>query len=141
MFRDGFAESFTLHRIMERHAGCPFSHARTARSDVDPAQLQAARNLLEPLALFSADQIVPRHAKVLEYQFSAVDRAVAKLLQFFTYTEAVSFFTNEKTHALMPGRCVGVCFSEYRQTVAIDSIGDPRLGAVQDIVIAVLLGH
>ena len=74
---EGLAHLGVLGGELERALG----DADAARGDVDAAELQPARRLVEALALDAADQVVGRDAVVLEDQLAGIDRLVAELLE------------------------------------------------------------
>ena len=55
--------------------------ADAARGDVDAAELQPAGDLEEAPAFDAADQVIGRHAIILEHQLGGIDRLVAELRQ------------------------------------------------------------
>src|SRR5262249_6014145 len=78
--------------------------AHAARRDIDAAELEAARDLGEAAALDLADQMIGRHAIVLEDQLARIDRLVAELLELATDAEAGALGRDEETHARVARR-------------------------------------
>ena len=69
--------------------------ADAARGDVDAAELESSKRMLEPEALLPADQPVGRNDIVLEHQFGGVDALVAQLLKLAADLKAIAFFGDE----------------------------------------------
>src|SRR3546814_16250159 len=83
---EGLALLRVLHRLVERRLG----DADAACGDVDAAELHAAHDLLEALALDAAEQILRRHVAVREEQPPRIDDLVAQLLPSLRTAEAVA---------------------------------------------------
>src|SRR5262249_26463230 len=78
---DRLAERLAHLSILRCELQRAFGYADAARRDVDAAELEAARCLIESLALDLSDQMVARNAIVLEHELGRVDRLVAELLE------------------------------------------------------------
>src|SRR6185503_9687138 len=122
-----------LHRFVERRLG----NAGTPRRDVDSTQFEPAYRAVEALA-FAAYQVGSWHAKVVEDQFGRVDALVTQFLQLARSPEPGSLLHDEHGHSLARRLCRRVGLDEHRTAIPLDAVGDPRLGAVDDVVLAVL---
>ena len=140
MFGNGLAKGFSIHRVMEGHIGRTLCHPRATRRNIDAPQLKATGNLLEAPAFFSAHQIVRGDPEVLKNQFGAVDRTVTQFLELFADTEALTLLADKEAHATVRRRGGGIGLGEYGETVALNAVGDPGLGAVKNVVITIFLG-
>src|SRR5436190_8746732 len=134
---DRLAESAALLRVAKRHLERALGDAGAARGDVDAAELEAAGSLHEALALDAAEQVLLRHAVVVEAQLAGVDGAVAHLLQLAVDVEARALLGDEHAHALVARLGVGVGLDQQQRHVAVQAVGDPGLRAVDDVVVAV----
>ena len=130
---EGLADLGVLGGELER----AFGDADAARRHVDAAERQPAGRLHEALALDAADQVVLGDAVVLEHQLARVDRVVAELLELLADAEALLLGRDEQAHALVAGLGVGIGLHQHREAGALDAVGDPGLGAVDDVVVAV----
>ena len=135
---EGLALLGVAHRLVEAGLG----DADAARGHVDAAQLQAAESVLEALALDPADELVGIDPVVLEGELGRVDPAIAKLLELAADPEALAFLGEEQAHALVAGLGIGIGLDQEREAGAVDAVGDPGLGAVDDVgVVALALGR
>ena len=99
---------------------------------------QVVDEVREALAL-DAEQVVDRHVDVGEEELGGVLRVQADLLEVATALEAVhAAFEHEQAHARVPLRRVGLDRGDHE--VGVDAVGDERLGAVDDVVVAVADG-
>ena len=130
---EGLAHLGVLGGELER----AFRHAHAARRHVDAAELQPAGRLVEALALLAADQVVGRQPVVLEHQLAGIDRLVAELLQLAADREARLLGSDEHAHALVAWVRSRVGLYQQRKATAFDAVGDPGLGAVDDVVVAI----
>ena len=78
---DRLAEGLAQLRVVGGELQRALGDADAARRDVDAAELEPARHLGEAAALDLADQVIGRHAVVLEDQLARIDRLVAELLE------------------------------------------------------------
>ena len=132
----GLADLRVAHCIAKRRAGEP----ATARCNIDATEFQATERSLQALALDAADQPVGRDTEIFEHQFGAVDTLVAELFDLARYAEAWALFGEETGHALVGGVGRRVGFHQQREAGAMDAVGDPGLGAVDDVMVAVAFG-
>ena len=140
MLGDGLAERAADLRVFGREPQRAFRDADAAGGDVDASELQAAGRLVEALALEVADQVIGRDAVVLEDQLGRIDRLVAELLQLAADAEAGLLRSDEQAHALVARLGLRIGLHQQREAGALDAVGDPGLGAVDDVVIALAPG-
>jgi hypothetical protein len=93
--------------------------------------------VLEAASLDATDQAVSRNAKILEDEFGAVDRAVAELLDLLANGESAALLGDEHGHALVTRLRLRVGLGQDGKATALHAVGDPGLGAVDDVIIAV----
>ena len=86
----------------------------------------------------AADQPVGRHAVVLEHQLGRVDALVAELLELAADREARALLGDEQAHAAVARLRRRVGLHQQREALAVDAVGDPGLGAVDDVAVAVV---
>jgi GntR family transcriptional regulator len=138
---DGLAEGAALlavaQCVLQRGTGQP--HA--ARGHVDAPEFEAAYRMLEAATLLLADELVCRYPAVLEHELGAVDGAVAQLLQLLAHREALALLGQEQAHALVRGGGLRIGLGQDGEAGAMDAVGDPGLGAVEHIVVAIATRH
>src|SRR6185503_6497077 len=78
-----------------------------------------------------------RDAVILENQLRGIDRLVAELLQLAPDAEAGLFRRDKQAHALVPGLRLRVGLHQQREARALNAVGNPGLGAVDDVVAAI----
>ena len=81
--------------------------------------------------------MVGRNAVVLEHQLGGIDRLVAELLELAPDREALLLRRDEQAHALVARLRLRIGLHQQREARAFDAVGDPGLGAVDDVVVAV----
>ena len=87
----------------------------------------------------AAEHVLERHFAVLEHQFSRVRAAHAQLVELLRHGETLEIFLDQEGgHAARAGVQVG--FGVHHQSVGIRSVGDPHLGAVQHVAVALQVG-
>jgi hypothetical protein len=104
------------------------------------AALEAGHDLSKALALDAADQAVGLNRVVVEEELGRLDPVVAELCQLWPDPEARALLGEEQRHAAMPrlGRRVGL--DQKREAGSADAVGDPGLGAVDQVVLALAHG-
>src|SRR5262249_26117239 len=130
------AEGATHLRVLRRHPQRAFGNAGAARGDVDAAELEPAGRLVEALAFHFADQVIGADAVILEDQLGGIDRLVAELLELLPDANGVLLGRDEQAHALVARLGFGIGLYQEREAGAFDAVGDPGLGAVDDVSIA-----
>src|SRR5208282_3207293 len=110
-------------------------------SDVNPAQLETAKDLLQAAALDPADQTTDGDLVVLESQLAGVDPTIAKLFQLAGHYKPRPLLGHQQTHALVGRLRVGIGFHQQCDGVAIHAVGDPSLAAVDDVIVALAFGQ
>ena len=138
---DRLAEGLAHLGIFGRELQRAFRHPDAARGHVDAPELQSAGRLIEALAFDAADQVLLRHAIVLEHQLAGIDRLVAELFQLAADGEALLLGRDEQAHALVARLRLGIGLHQQREAAPLDAVGDPRLGAVDDVAVAVAPGR
>src|SRR6516164_269588 len=108
---EGLAQLGVVSGELERALG----DADAARRYIDAAELEATRHLGEAAALDLADQVIGRHAIVLEDQLARIDRMVAELLELAADREARPFGGDEQTHAGIARACLRVGLDQQRE--------------------------
>ena len=93
------------------------------------------------MALDTADKLVGRDAVVVEDQLGAVDRLVAQLVELLAGGEALMLVGDEQAHALVARIGLGIGLDQQGEAAAVERVGNPGLGAVDDIVVAVTRRH
>ncbi|EAU62243.1 conserved hypothetical protein [Stigmatella aurantiaca DW4/3-1] len=131
---DGLAERLALarvaHRLLERGPG----DAQRLRGDADPAAVQRAHGDLEALALL-AQEVLGRHAHVLEEHGAGVRRADAHLLVRLGPDEARRVRGHDEGGDALVARLL-VRHREQHDGVRLGAVGDPVLRAVDDVLVA-----
>src|SRR3546814_2885544 len=79
-----------------------------------------------------------RHVAVLEDQLRRIDALVAQLLQLLRRAEAVALLDQEEADALVPRPRLGIGLDHDAETLTLDAVRDPGLGAVDRVAFAVL---
>ena len=98
--------------------------------------------MLQALALDPANELVGIDAVVLEGELGRVDPAIAQLLQLAAHAKALALLGEEEAHALVAGFGGGVGLDQQGEAGAVNAVGDPGLGAVDDVgVVALALGR
>ena len=133
---DRLAEGLAQLRVAGGKPQRALGDADTARRHVDAAEFEAAGHLGEAAALDLADQMIGRDAVILEDQLAQIDRLVAELLELAADLEARPLGRDEEAHAGIARACLGVGLDQQREARALDAVGDPGLGAVDDVVVA-----
>ena len=103
MLPDRLAERLPLLGVAQRVLERGPADAERAAGDLDPADLEAAHHLREPLALGPAEQRCPRDMEVVEDQLAALDALVAELGQVAADGEAGTVLDEQDAHALVGG--------------------------------------
>src|SRR5581483_4553075 len=123
-----------LERVRYRALGEP----QAARADDRAARIQRQHRLREAAALFTADQVLARHATVLEHDVGRRHAPHAHLPVLPRDLEAGRFRLNdERRDTFRPG---AVRPRERDDVVGHGAAGDVHLLAVQDVVVAVAHG-
>ena len=94
--------------------------------------------MLQALAFDPANELVGGHAVVLEGELGRVDPAVAEFLELAADAKALALLGEEEAHALVAGLGAGVRLDQQREAGAVDAVGDPGLGAVDDVGVVAL---
>ena len=136
MLADRLAEGLAHLRIGEGLIQAGLSDADAPGRHVDAPELHAGEDLLQAPALLAADQVIRRHPAVLEHQRAGVDAAIAELVELAD-RNPVALFGQQKAHPLMRRVGAGIGLDQHRDDVTVNRVGDPHLGAVDDVVIAV----
>ena len=137
MLADRLAEGLADLGVFARKLERAFGNADAARGDIDASEFEPARRLEEALAFDAADQMIGRNAIILENQLRGIDRLVAELRQFAADRKALHLRRDEQAHAVVARLGVGIGLDQHREARAFGAVGDPRLGAVDDVMIAV----
>ena len=88
------------------------------------------------MPFLAADQPVGRNAIILEHQLGGVDALVAELFELAADREARPLFGEEQAHAVVARLGIGIGLDQQREALAVDAVGDPGLGAVDDVAVA-----
>src|SRR4029077_19949538 len=100
---DRLAERLPLLRVARRVLQRGLGHAERPGRDLDPAYLQAAHHLPEPLALEPAQQRAGRDPVVGEAELAALYALVAELRQVAGHGEAGAWFGQDDADAGVRG--------------------------------------
>ena len=127
---EGLADLRVGDALLQGGAG----DAASARRDVDPAELQATQDLLQPAALLGPHEVLPRDLAVVEDELAGVDPLVADLLELAHDPEPGKVLLHhEQAHAPVRGRGLRIGLDERGEDVSFDAVGDPHLGAVDHV--------
>ena len=96
--------------------------------------------MMKAVALLAADQVVRGHAKILEHELAGIDPLVAELLEPPGDAKARPLLDHEQRHAAVARLGLRVGLDQQGQARALDAVGDPALGAVDDVVVAIAHG-
>ena len=91
------------------------------------------------MPFLAADQIVERHLAPVEHDLPGIDAAIAQLVEL-ARRDALALLDQQQAHAAVArfGRRIGL--DQHGEDIALDAVGDPGLGAVDDIGVALALG-
>ena len=138
--RIGHAERLALAGVVHHHPQAALGDAERHGGQGEALDLEVAHHVEQALAL-GAEQVVGRHAAVVEDQLGGHRGAHAELL-FQTLTEGEAgdvLLDHERADAALAGP--GVDQEHVAERLVVDgAVGDERLAAVEDVVIAVALG-
>ena len=141
VFPDRLAERLPLLCVPQRVVQGGLADAERAGGDLDPADLQAAHHLPEPLALAPAQQRARRDPVVLEGELAALHALVAELGQVTGDGEAGTWFGQQDADAGVRGPGVRVGLDQQRGQPGPARVGDPHLGPVDDVIRTVPACH
>ena len=131
---EGLAHLAVGDRLIERGLRKPDA----ARRDIDAPELEPAQRMLasprpsSPPISRSAGMTI-----VLEHELGGVDALVAELFELAADREASPFLGDEQAHAAVARLRVGIGLDQQREALAVDAVGDPGLGAVDHVAVAV----
>src|SRR3954447_13574645 len=133
---DRLAESVPLLRVAERQLDNLLARGGRHHRDREPLLRKVHHQVDEPLALL-AEQVLLRHRDVVEEELSGVLGLEADLLEVPAALEALHPpFDDKQADALVPRLRVGAGHHDHE--VGQDAVADERLGAVQDVVVALV---
>src|SRR5436853_7257065 len=82
-----------------------------------------------------ADQPVGRHFVIREDQLGRVEPLIAELFELFADREPRPLLGQEEAHAAVARLGGEVRFDQEREDLAVDTVRDPSLGAVDDVTL------
>ena len=138
---DGLAEALAVLRVAHGVLEGGTRDAGGAGGHLDAADLEPLHELREALALHAAEHGGPRHPVVAEGDLAALDALVAELGQVAADLEAGAVLAQQDAHAAVRRVGARVGADQDGQQRAAAGVGDPRLRAVDDVVVAVLHGR
>jgi hypothetical protein len=136
---DGTPEG--LARLDVFHGALPdeLGSGGRAQGHHQPLPLQVGHGVVEPVPLLP-EKVARGHAHVLEDQLSRIARVPAQLLEPLALIEAGHpLLDDQRGEAAVAGRLVGL--AQDQDEIRPAAVRDEHLGAVQDPVVAVLLGR
>ncbi len=140
--RDRAAESMALACVGERAVEACLRHTHGPAGDVDATELERRQRLLQPLTLLPAQHVLDRHATVAQEHFRRLRSLVAQLVEILADREARRpLFDHQHGHAPMAWLRVGIGLDQHRKRVGVARVGDPGLGAVDNVVVTLALRH
>ena len=112
--------------------------AERATREHDALKVQARHQNLDP-ATFAAQHILCRDFTAFEHQLASVGPPHAELVQLLRGRKALEpFFDDESCDAARARICIRLGIDDQR--VCVRAIGNPHLAAVENVVIAPVLG-
>src|SRR5438270_7492554 len=135
MLADRFAE-----RLADLAEGDGFverclGDANAARRDIDASQFEAGERVLQAPALLPANQPVGRDFVIRKDQLGRVEPLIAELFELFADREPRPLLGQEEAHAAVARLGGEVRFDQEREDLAVDTVRDPSLGAVDDVTL------
>ena len=132
---DRLAERLALLDVLDRHGDRGLRRRHAGDRDAEALLREVVDHLAEALAL-GDEQVLDRHARVVEEELRRVLRVHADLLEVAAALEARRVaLDDEHADALVALRRVGL--DRGHEQVAVDAVRDERLRAVDDVVVAV----
>ncbi len=116
------------------------SEARRVGGDVGAAHVKGLHGVHPSTRFASADEVVLRDAHVVEGQRAGIGTSLTHVGFFLAEFKARrAGLHHEPRHASVT--CVRIGFGENEEEISVTRTGDPHLGAVEDVFIAVLDGR
>src|SRR5689334_19345008 len=130
---DRFAELLPLGSVVERTLECARGDADHLRADADTSFVQTFdRDLVAFAGL--AEHVLFRHLAVFQDQLDCRRRANAELVLLLADRKTgKTFFDDESSDTAVA--CLRIRICKENEDVSFDSVGDPELAAVQDVMI------
>ena len=144
MLGDRLAEGLALLRVADRLVERPLRHADGAGGDVDATQFDGGHHLEEPLAFLAAEHHVGRDPVIVEGQLDGLNPPVAELVDVGADGDAAAalaglLLDEQDAHASMAAGRVGIGAHERHHEARLAAVGQPHLGAVDEVLVAVAL--
>ena len=136
---DRFAELLACLGVVDGNIQCPLSNTQGVETDDGPFQIKPGHRHGNAAIKF-ADHVFCGHPAVLEHQFAGGRATETHLVELLRHLETGRVgFHDKGGNALGPffGRCFGI----DQHQIGNRPIGDIDLGAVQDVVVAILFGR
>ena len=131
----------TIARVLQRFVVGALGHTQGASGNVDATGFQGAQDLLHSAAFNPTNEVFLRHAHINQGHFTGLGALVSELGQVLADGKARGAgFNQDQAHALVGWASRRVSLDQDGQRVGVASVGDPGLGAVDDVVIAIELG-
>src|SRR5437763_9987957 len=141
VLRDGLAEGRALLRIPDGVIEGRLSEADSTGCNVDTANLKPAHGMFETLSLAAAKQAGHRDMDSVKNKFSRIYALVAQFFKSAADCQAWRALFDEKdAHTAIRRLSAGISTRQYREDAGMDAIGNPQLGAIDDVILAVPRG-
>jgi hypothetical protein len=138
---DRMAKRLPLVRVSERAVEARLGDSHRSAGDVDAAEFERRERLLEALPFDASKQILRRHAALVQEHLARFRAFVAELAEISADNQSRCLALDQKhRHAPVARLSGGVGFDQDRQRIGVSSIGDPGLGAADDVVVAITSG-
>ena len=137
MLGDGLTEGLPLLGIPDGLLEGAAGDADASRRHVDAADLEAAHDLIESLALPASQQVRCGDAVVVEDQLAGVYSFVAQLGYVPGHIEARPLFGDKDAHAPAGRVGGGVCLDHQGKGISVAPVGDKGLGPIHHVFVAV----
>src|SRR5262249_16655030 len=103
---------------------------------IDPPQLEAAEDMVQPASLNAADQAIGWDLVVIEAEFAGVEALVSELLELAADREPGPLLGDQQAHAPVSRLCVRIGLDQEREAVPLHTVGNPGLAAIDDVLVA-----
>ncbi len=137
---DRLAEALALLRVGERILERGGRDTQGAGGDLQTTGLESLHHVGEALAGLAAEDRVGGDAVVVETQFARLDALVTQLGQVARDRQARAVLDEHHRDALVARLRGGIGLAQQRDQPRATRVGDPRLGTVDDQLVAVALG-
>ena len=139
MVRQRRAELLALHGEAQRVLDQTLGHAHAHRGDMQTAPVQHLHGGLETLAFLTADNVLGGHPAVLEGDVANVGAFLAHLHVRLAADQPRRVAFNDKGGDAAGALVVLVGTRHHRVQAGFRAVGDVTLGAVENVVVAVLV--